>query len=575
MKISLAILVLIASFGISSAASCSYFINSSNSANFGVLCDNATVYFSKGVSNSSLTCNGGIVSSLVFDNNTYNNTVYNCTFSGSEILSMHNAENNLISPHGTYELKFEDNYSNVALGYTFTFVPLNQNGMVGMQGFAAVMPYSLEQKNPGLAQTQGTKEEDLISAAHADNYSLPRFGVYAAGPVTNGKNITFKLETEQIYKNRTINYNPYWFICPFWGWDELTFKTFYIYGDMKFTPTLIFPDMMEDIQYPDNTSIFWNYTVIKYDNAPNMTAYLWSGYQVDPNGKIMAIFHNITNGTISYRRGIQTPGIHETIAVIKSPEMMEHDNSTTETYAVGLSFCTDTQPPIIIPGYYSLAYGSLHQLRTFWTTNKTCATPLIIKSNNVTIDCKGGVINSTDISISVLDSNMVEIENCNVYGNAFYIQNSNFTAILNSKLYANSPNETAIVAYNSNVILSNVTFYGYSKEYNLTKSSVSSKLIKSVSLPNKVPVKAIAINNISNSSMNGLNRMFSMLSNEFLNKPKVDFEVLLLFVATTLTLSAAFYMLILALISSSDSNRKLSSKRMEKNNKGKRSKRPK
>jgi hypothetical protein len=346
--------------------------------------------------------------------------------------------NNIISPYGTYNFSFEDNNSNIALGYYFNFVPLNQMEMIGTQGFASLMPYDMEQTSRSLAAAQVTTWKELVQEAEINGYMLPRFGVYAPGPVTNGKIATFKLETEQIYKNRTVSYEPYWFICPFWGWDELTFKTFYIYRNMNFTPTLIYPDMPENIQYPDNTSIFWNYTIIKYDNAPNMTLYLWKGYQAAPNGKVITIFHNVTNGSVSYDRGILSLGVHETIAVLKSPQLMEHDNSTTETYGVGLSFCTENQPPITLSGYYSLAYGSLHMLNTFWITNQTCTTSLTIQANNVTINCNGGFINSTEVSVSLINARNVTLENCKIYGNAVHASYSTGINLQNTTLYANN-----------------------------------------------------------------------------------------------------------------------------------------
>jgi hypothetical protein len=461
-------------------ATCNYTVGGSNHLINANYCAGASVSFLAGTSNSSFYCGKNIsLSSVVFGNNTYNNTLYNCTFSNAIVESLHNASNNLISPYGNYTFKFVDNISNIALGYLFVFVPLNSSDRVGIQGFASVMPYNFAESNPSLSLSQQTSQAELINAALKEKYPIPRFGIYAPGQVTSGVNVTFKLETSQIYKNRTINYNPYWFICPYWGWDELTFKTFYIHSNIHFTPTLIYPNMEEDIQYPDNTNIFWNYTIIKYDNAPNMTLYFWKGYQVAPFGKVMHAMYNVTNGTVSYDRGIQSLGVHETIAVLKSPEAMEHDNSTTETYGVGLSFCTDEIPPITLPGYYSLAYGSLHMLNTFTITNQTCATPLSIIANNVTIDCKNGTINSTKTSVLINEGTNITIENCNIYGNAFYIYSSKNVKIINSNLYANTKNETAITAIYSSVIIKNVTFNGYSKDYQIINSSIHLNSTKS------------------------------------------------------------------------------------------------
>ncbi|MGC8496302.1 MAG: hypothetical protein ACP5MX_03815 [Candidatus Micrarchaeia archaeon] len=547
MKSSLIIIFIFALVGLASAG-CNYTISGSNQVTTLNSCTNATISFSAGASNSSFYCsNNVIVSKVVFGNNTFNNTLYNCTFSNATIESLHNASNNLIGPSGNYKFNFVDNISNVAIGYFFIFVPLNQNKQVGMQGFASIMPYNFEQANPGLAITQDTTQAELINAAKSEKYPIPRFGIYAPGPVTNRVNATFKLETEQVYKNLTINYNPYWFICPFWGWDELTFKTFYIYNNTHFTPTLIYPNMEENIQYPDNTSIFWNYTIIKYDNAPNMTLYLWKGYQVAPFGKVMHVIYNVTNGTISYDRGVQSLGVHETIAVLKSPEVMEHDNSTTETYGVGLSFCTDEQPPITLPGYYSLAYGSLHQLQTFWITNQTCSNPLTIQANNVIINCKNGIINSTETSVTINDGANVTIENCNIYGNAFNIVKSNNVKIINSNLYANKQNETAITAEYSSVLVENVTFHNYQHNYLNISSSILSNSTNSIAAPTQTG-QVLMSSSVSASSQYNITALIrSSFGNNSYKGPRVSIIQLLLFFTVLVLCTYAVYLaLILA-----------------------------
>ncbi|MGC8687263.1 MAG: hypothetical protein ACP5RM_01010 [Candidatus Micrarchaeia archaeon] len=547
MKSSLIIIFIFALAGLASAG-CNYTISGSNQVTTLNSCTNATISFSAGTSNSSFYCsNNVIVSKVVFGNNTFNNTLYNCTFSNATVESLNNAYNNLIGPSGSYKFNFVDNISNVAIGYFFIFVPLNQNKQVGMQGFASVMPYNFEQANPGLAITQDTTQAELINAAKSEKYPIPRFGFYAPGPVTNRVNATFKLETEQVYKNLTINYNPYWFICPFWGWDELTFKTFYIYNNTHFTPTLIYPNMEENIQYPDNTSIFWNYTIIKYDNAPNMTLYLWKGYQVAPFGKVMHVIYNVTNGTISYDRGVQSLGVHETIAVLKSPEVMEHDNSTTETYGVGLSFCTDEQPPITLPGYYSLAYGSLHQLQTFWITNQTCSTPLTIQANNVIINCKNGIINSTETSVTINDGANVTIENCNIYGNAFNIVKSNNVKIINSNLYANKRNETAITAKYSSVLVENVTFHNYLYNYLNISSSILSNSTNSIAAPTQTG-QVLMSSSVSASSQYNITALIrSSFGNNSYKGPRVSIIQLLLFFTVLVLCTYAVYLaLILA-----------------------------
>ncbi len=54
------------------------------------------------------------------------------------------------------------------------------------------------------------------------NYKMPRFGVYI---LQNSSGVfTVPLEEEEIYRNGATNFGPYWMICPYWGWDILTFK---------------------------------------------------------------------------------------------------------------------------------------------------------------------------------------------------------------------------------------------------------------------------------------------------------------------------------------------------------------
>ncbi len=518
---------------------CNYVIAGSNNTYFGnASCTNAAIVFENNASQNSFYCKDSfIVANVTFGNGTFNNTMYNCVFASAKISSLRRAMNNIISPYGTYNFSFEDNYSNIALGYYFNFIPLDENGNIGTQGFASVMPYSLEQKSFGLAQTQGTTQSELVKAANISNYLLPRFGVYAPGPVTNGKVATFKLETEQVYKNKTISYEPYWFICPFWGWDELTFKTFYIYGNMNFTPTLIYPDMLENIQYPDNTNIFWNYTIIKYDNAPNMTLYFWKGYQVAPDGKVMAILRNATNGNVSYDRGVQSLGVHETIAVLKSPQFMEHDNSTTETYGVGLSFCTDGEPPIMLPGYYSLTYGSLHMLRTFWITNQTCAMPLIIRASNVAINCEGGTINSTEDSISLSSVKNVTIENCNIYGNALNVSHSSGITLQNSTLYANNASNIAINAAYSNIDLAGVKIIGYSKPYSIIGTNMTISSIKVIKITTTTTTAATTVSPGATATPG----IIATIEQGFDQKPNVSIAKIVGFVLAAYLIIAALY----------------------------------
>ena len=83
---------------------------------------NNTVIFSANAQSNLLDCNSHEINSMgtaiIFLNNTFNNTVVNCTING-KILSMHNAQNNIVNATGNYSLVFYDNTSNIAIGNFF------------------------------------------------------------------------------------------------------------------------------------------------------------------------------------------------------------------------------------------------------------------------------------------------------------------------------------------------------------------------------------------------------------------------------------------------------------------------
>ncbi len=452
------------SYAAQAGNSCSVSFSSTHNSILPQNCEGSSISFVDEVSNASLYCDAGSsVSSVFFGNNTYNNTLFNCTFSDAKISSMHNAKNNIISPYGNYNTSFVGNKSNVAIGYYFTFVPRGPNGNYSLQGFTAVMPDALVVFNPGVGGSQQTNYTDIVQDAEQHNYTLPRFGYYAPGPVIKGPS-SFALDVYKIYKNRTFSYNPYFFISPFWGWDELTFKVFNITGNMNFTPTLVYPRMTENVQFPDNTSIWWNYTVVKYSNATNMTFHFWSGYQVSPTGKIMHVVRNVTNGNYDFNRGMQQPGIHETIAVLKSPEAKEHDNSTTETYGVGLAFCTQKEPALFMSGYYTMAQKYLGLLNTFFPSNVTCTNALSIVSSNITINCKGGTINSTNTTIDMLNADNQVFENCKIRGNALNARDAGNIRIYNSTITANNATNIPFMLNDSSLYLYGTNVTGYSRD---------------------------------------------------------------------------------------------------------------
>ena len=467
--------------------SCNLSINSANSlVDLPGVCPNYGVYFAKGASNSKLLCAPDIqsnISAVEFGAETYNNSIANCTFANAIITSMPGAQNNLMGNFGTYHLNFSGNDSNIALGYYFTFVPLDYGGVVQYEGFASMVPYVI--RNLGGIGVDLQNANDLLyqELAMENNYTLPRFGYYP--PTNSSGNITFALEAELIKSNGSaIKYNPYWFVVPYWGHDILTFRKFNITSNMRYTPSYLAPyNESEQIQVPDNTDVYWNLTIKKYSNSNPNTLTFYDGYQGDPNNTIMEVLHNVTNGTVRYNRGVENPGIHEFIGVLRAPLIGEQDNSTTYTYSVGISYCTYTTAPITIPGYYSLIYSYLGRLNVFWPTTNTCPVGLTISDSNTIINCKGGTINSTSSSVQFINSNNVELENCNVYGNALQLINSNSIFINNTRLVANSANDTAIQSSFSSLYLNNVSIMGYSKPFLLGNTTVTNGTIEVIPPP--------------------------------------------------------------------------------------------
>lgn len=426
-------------------------------------CTTAYVNVSQNSAQNRIVCNGNSaqIKGVTFGNGSFNNTLFNCTFSSADIVSLVMAENNLISPYGSYTMSFADNKSNIAIGYYFTFISKNYVGKPSTALYITVVPYVLAEAASNFINSQNLALDVIRSQAELINYTLPRFGYYAS--VNSTGIMHFALEKEQVYRNRTINFNPYWFVTPYWGWDELSYKEFNITSDMNYTPTLVYPTMQENVRFPDNTTIYWNYTIIKYSNASNMTLYIDRGWQGDQNNSLAYVQHNVTNSSISYKVGRQAPGIYEYIAILKSPQAHEHDNSTTETYGIGLPYCQiGDASQILFPGYYSMPYKNLNMLNTFWVNGSLCNVPINVVANNVTIDCRGGNINSNNVSIEISGASNTKVENCNVYGNGFRINNADMVNITNTNVISDKPGNIAFnVSGSANVIISNVSVVGY------------------------------------------------------------------------------------------------------------------
>ncbi|MEM3841222.1 MAG: hypothetical protein QXN59_00810 [Candidatus Micrarchaeaceae archaeon] len=466
--------------------------NSSTSVRLTSGCTSYSIYFQSGISQSKIYCYSPsvIVKSVLFGPNTYNDTVANCTFDGSPIIAYNHSYDNLLSPYGKYNIHFIGNSSNIALGYYFTFVPKNESGVPKYEGFLSIVPYALEEMSSGQINSQGDNLSQIIALSLKNKYKLPRYGYYA--PTNSSGNITLPLEAQSISPSGNYSYNPYWLVDPFWGHDILTFKKFNITSNYIYTPTYIAPyNETEDIQLPDNTNVYWNFTIRKYSDPQSDYLKFVSGYQVDPNNTVMYVAYNVSNGTIRYDRGIQKPGIHEFIGVFKAPSIGEQDNSTTETYSVGISYCTYQMPAISIPGYYTFTYNGIYMLRTFWITNKLCPVALHIIDYNTVINCEGGSINSTNISIFLQSSQNVEFDNCRIFGNAVKAQNSNNIFINNSVFTADNNSNIALNLSDSSIFLNNDSFVGYQRISILNYSKVKngSILVVPANQPNKTNAK--------------------------------------------------------------------------------------
>lgn len=475
-----AFIAFIAAFGVQHAASaqqCNAVIGGSNSVQaLPGTCKSYSIVFSNSSYNNKLVCNAGAgqdIYRVAFGANSYNNSIVNCTFGGAVITSMHDAENNLISPYGNYTLNFTDGSSNIAVGYYLTFVPRDASRAIVPQYFASTSPYSLANLSIGRFNNQEITWNQVESIAAEHNYSLPRFGVNL--PTNSSGAISFPVETEEISASGKKSFNPYWFICPDWGYDILSYAKLNITRNTNFTPLFIKPDYMANIQLPDKTNIYWNFTTANYSNSSDVLAIIFRGYQFGPNISIAKAVQNFTFRNLSYDAGMQKPGIYQFIGELRSTygNSFVQSNSTTLNYAVGLAFCTQDQLPIEVPGYYSMAYSTLTKLDVFYPSNSICQNALTITGSNITIDCKGGEINSTNTSIIVQSADNVTLENCKIYGNSVYGSSASID-IVNSSLIADNASNVAFSGSFSQIRLYSTSVSGYEKYSTMQNSSIVS-----------------------------------------------------------------------------------------------------
>ncbi|MEM0147413.1 MAG: hypothetical protein QW139_00120 [Candidatus Micrarchaeaceae archaeon] len=421
-------------------------------------CTSINIVFNSNSQNNKILCGEHYTKNVVFSNNTFNNSIINCAFENASLTSMYNASNNIINCTGQYNVSFADNKSNLAIGYYFTFISKNLEGMPSVANYITIAPFGLESLDNLTMKSQHLTSNVVEEYANSYSYKMPRFGVYILQN-SSGK-LTLPLEKEELYKNKAIEFSPYWLICPYWGWDILTFKKFELNSSYTFSPSFLYPTMHENVLLPANKPVYWNFTIRKYSNAPDMQISIFNGWQYKQDAQIVFEKYNVSNGTISYDAGLQKPGIYQYIGVLYSPKTYEKDNSTTETYGVGLAFCMPGGVIINQSGYYPMSSNSLTKLNTFWANGSYCDIGSIIQANNVTINCNKGSVYGTNNSFIIENSENTRIENCTIYGNAITAINSTLE-IINSRIIAKNSSNIAINSQNSKVILNSTKEYGY------------------------------------------------------------------------------------------------------------------
>ncbi|MGC8710321.1 MAG: hypothetical protein ACP5RF_01795 [Candidatus Micrarchaeia archaeon] len=466
--------LLASSAGLAESAVCPFVISGNGNTyimNYSISCANNTVMFAPNSSSNILDCNSHSLISgndaIAFLNNSFNNTVVNCTIDGN-VLSMHGAQNNIVNSTGNYNLEFTDNTSNIAMGNFFHLLLYGPGGAYTIGRFIQIMPNELAEKAPYVV-AMNVKMSDFIKAAKAYNITLPRFGLFP-NTSSNGSSY-FMLESKQVSKNNIINFNPYLYDTPYWGYDILGYTRFNISKNVVFKPTYLRPFIYQNEILPANKPVYWNYTIIFNNNESKVNKLrLLNGYQGDPNATVSATFYNITSGNFTYEKGFQKPGIYEFIALLDTP--YEHENSTTEAYSVGLSFCTRNSGGITSPGYYPFAYNSLDLINVFWLTNEICPVGMNIGASNVSINCRGGSVHSTIADFYSSSQKNVSISNCTLYGNGIIAEYSSIT-IYNTTFIANNSSDIAISSNRSSIYLNEVKFVNFANAIENKDSNIT------------------------------------------------------------------------------------------------------
>jgi hypothetical protein len=387
-------------------------------------CKNLTVY-NYSYKNTAVCKNGMHLQNLILENFTYNNTISNCSI--NQVYEYHSGIN-FVFGDAPIGYQIIGNSSKLIIGYYIRFVPHLING-------------TIQTKFPNIIKITSLSGNEPIL-----NWTFGHYYGIASIPI----------ETELITNNTIINYNPYHFIAPDWGWDILTTRTLNITDNINETPNFIkYANITIFSIFPDNREMWINFTVIPYQPKV-ITAVLLNGIQNEVGTIPIKYFYNITAPIlIRYKVGIQNKGLYSFTPMLLNG--LEVDNSSGLTYSVGLTYCNrnnitlqNAQGVINNPGYYSFASSKLVLLNGPHLTNDSlCSIGAIIKSGNVTINCMGGSITANYSAFYIDSAKNVTIENCRLYGNGVYALNSG-VRILNTTISNNALVNQKFGIYESN-----------------------------------------------------------------------------------------------------------------------------
>lgn len=478
MKVHSCVLLLLLALLSANAHAASYVINSTYAINTnkaiysigkGFNSNEDTLYFNTNVSNNTVLCGSSTIGSklsVAFGNNTYNNSITNCTITGM-ILSHHNARNNLIAVNGSYALSFTDNSSNVGIGNYLHVVVRNATGNLSVADFIEVLPLRLLHLG-----VYDISEAWANRTVNESRLHMPRFGmVYVNSTNSNmSGEAYFAAEGKEISKNGSYDFGRYVFYAPFAIYDMQIYTIFNATRGGTYAPTAIQPIRRFDEILPTNKPVFYNFTFAFY-NKSSSKATLFNGWQYEKNNTVLGTFYNLSNGTFSYYAGFPSLGIHEYILQLITP--YDNENTTTLVYSYGLSYCTPDGAVVQNPGYYPFASNSLQNLRVFWFTNKTCVVGANILTNNAVIDCRGGMVNASTVDFSILWSNNITVENCRLYGNGVQVIGSNSIWLYNDTFIATNKSSLAINITGSNVNMSYDMLQGFRSALRSNSSAVS------------------------------------------------------------------------------------------------------